>query len=656
MLQELLQTLVESKNEAADDVLLEALRLGTEAEKNMVLGALLQRRTLVGLMGVVGQYGTLSAALQGVVIQNVRLFHSALREAGRSEDVELAHSAMRLIALGRQGKLTYVLIEGLHSPHESVSRAAVEAMVALARWASTETRRLQREAAAVLSREPGSSTKPLPPGVFENELQGAYHHLMDDRPEIEQAVARALDVHRGKYGPELTRAALLLADWPGSKTFAVLSTPKHGGQTALLRRLQQPPDSEHVEAFLLAATHAGLRSHFGIVMSHIEDAPVLDALLRRAHWLKDHQLQVCMHQVTRGVWWNDGEFEKDLSRRGSQDIASVAEFLGSSGLHDVVQDHRLAILYEQLENHPAERLRLLRVALRRPRGASVGLLRVFLSDPDERLARIAARDIVRRKPADFENILIQVMSGAAPSVRRVISRAVGHAGFEQFWGKFERLDKNTRKAAGRAMLKLMPDGVQRLERRLRSGPADQRLKAITVAQELGMGEALTPALISMCHDPNSKIRSKAVAVLAQTQGVAPDALLEKVLNDDDARVRANAIEVIEARNRVDFIPLLAKRARSSSSRERANAIKALHRMRVGTASTQLSSMIQDERAEHRISAMWALKQIGWWQMLHDVGRLAKEDPNLRVRRYAMTVLKGVSEIMQMQKKLGKKAG
>lgn len=655
MLQDLFQTLIDSQNEAADDVLLEALRLGAESEKSMALGALFKRRTLHGLLGVIGQYPGLPASLQLVVLNNIRLFHSALREAGRSKDTQLAHTAMKLIAQGRQGKLTYILVEGLHAHEEEVSRAAVEAMVGLSRWVVTETRRLQKEGMPMLPPPQEPRAGALPAGVVENETQVAYQHLMNDRPEIEQAVARALDVHRGKYGQELTRAALLLADSPQSKTFVILNTPKHGGQTALVRRLAQPPDSEHVEAFLLGATHAGLRSHFGIIFSHIEESPVLDALLRKTHWLKDHNLQVCMHQVGRGVWWNDGEFEKDLSRRDADDIARIGEFLACSALHDVVQDQRMLRLCEELSSSPAARLRLLRIAMRRPRGASIALLKTFLSDPDERLARLAAREMARRKPADFENVLIQVMSNAAPSVRRIISRSVGQAGFDQFWDRFDRLDKPTRKAAGRAMLKLLPDGIERLERRLRSGPPEQRLKAIAVTQELGSPEALAPALLSMCHDPNPKIRSKAVALLAQTQGVAPDTLLEKVLNDEDARVRANAIEVLESKHRIDFVPLLAKRARSSSSRERANAIKALHRLRVGTAGTQLLSMIQDQRPDHRISAMWALKQIGWWQMLSEVGRLAKGDPNLKVRRYAMAILKGVAEMMQQMKE-AKKAG
>jgi hypothetical protein len=67
-------------------------------------------------------------------------------------------------------------------------------------------------------------------------------------------------------------------------------------------------------------------------------------------------------------------------------------------------------------------------------------------------------------------------------------------------------------------------------------------------------------------------------------------------------------------------------------------------MKVSTAGGQLLLMLRDERPEHRISALWALRQIGWWQLLGEVGRLAKADGNLKVRRYALAVLRGVAEM------------
>jgi hypothetical protein len=244
MIQRLIQTLIGSKNEAADDLLLHALALGSEAEQNTILHALLKRQTVHGLSGVIGQYESLSDALKQVVLANIKILHHAIRECGRSNDADQRKAALKLIALGHQGKLAYILSENLHDPDETFSKGAVDALVGLARWVSTETRRLQHGAAF---RVPGpgdaaaiapSSSNPEPHAP--QEAAQAYAALTAQRPEIEQAIARAMDVHRGKHGPELLRAALLLCDSPASKTMAILHTAKHGGQSPMVRRLQQP--------------------------------------------------------------------------------------------------------------------------------------------------------------------------------------------------------------------------------------------------------------------------------------------------------------------------------------------------------------------------------------------------------------------------------
>jgi HEAT repeat protein len=353
-----------------------------------------------------------------------------------------------------------------------------------------------------------------------------------------------------------------------------------------------------------------------------------------------------MHHVSRGAWWSDADLLRDVERRGPQDAARVGEWIACSGAHDVVQDERLKTLLVRLRDDFAARLRLLRIAMRRRRGSSVELIRAFLSDPDERLVRMAAREIVRRRPTDFENILLQLMTTAPDSVRKVISRSIGQVGFDHFWMRFDRLDKNTRRSAGRAMMKLLPDAVQRLGRRLGSGSIEQRLKAMQVAQDLELGEALMSHLLPLCQHPHPKVRSKAVAILSEIKSVPPQVVLEKALHDGDARVRANAIEVLEVQRSEEFVPLLVERARSSHNRERANAIKAMSKMKVSTAATQLLAMLRDPRPEHKISALWTLRQIGWWALLNEVGRLAKSDDNLRVRRYALGVLRNVAESVQ----------
>ncbi len=512
-LDRLISALIASKNEAADDALLEAIALGTAPERNIALDALFVRRTTHGLTGLIGIYSELPGSVQTQTLKNIKVLHHAIREAGRSDRVEMRLSAMKLIALGRQGKLAYVLSENLHSPNETLSKAAVEAMVALARWIGTETRKLQKTPIDVpeSAKESLQDPETVLQTAFSNEAHQAiepvsvYKEILEERPEIEQAVARALDSHRGRHVTELMQAGLMLSDWPGSRLLAILHTAKHGGQSAMLRRMQQPPSAEAVEAFLLGASHGGLRSHFGTVFAHIEEAPVLDALLRRTHWLKDHALQNCMHLVTRGTWLSESELIRDISRRHCEDSARIGDWIAASGAQDVVQEERLDSLRKHAmssePSHFSARVRLMRIACRRKSSAGL-LLKSFLNDPDERLARMAARELIRRRPLDYENILLQRMSSAPDSVRRVIGRAVGQSGFEQFWNRYEKLDKSTRKQAGRAMLKLLPDSMARLSRKLASGPMDQRLRAMQMIQELKLSESMVESLLAICSDPS----------------------------------------------------------------------------------------------------------------------------------------------------------
>ena len=53
MLHRLIHALVQSNNEAADDLLLQALRLGNAPEQQVALDALLKRETSRGLSGAV---------------------------------------------------------------------------------------------------------------------------------------------------------------------------------------------------------------------------------------------------------------------------------------------------------------------------------------------------------------------------------------------------------------------------------------------------------------------------------------------------------------------------------------------------------------------------------------------------------------------------
>jgi HEAT repeat protein len=629
MIDQLLRALIATPNEAADDVLVDALRVGNLSEQHVVLGALLARNSAKGLRGVIELYERLPEPIQIEVLANIRKFHHAIREAGRSDVTAQRLGAIRLIAEARQGKLAYVLSENLHVADEAFAKAAAGALNTLARWINRSVRTLQDASVEADTNE--SST-----------AAALHAQLSENRPEIEAAIVRALELHRGVVQQELVNAALLLCDHSQASVMGVLNTTRHAGQGVMIRKIQQAPEAEHVPAFLLGATHGNLRAHFGVAFSKIESAVVLEGILRKTHWLKDAQLQLCVRQVTQGAWWGETDLPQELSRRTPKGAALIAEWIGHSGLIDEVQDARLERVLAACGDDFAARLGVFRAVADRPRGTSVELLKKFLRDKDERLQRMAVREIVRRKPADFENMLLPLMTDAPATVRTVVSRAVGQSGFENFWNRYDHMDRSTRKNAGKAMVKLLADAPHRLARRLNTGSIEQRVKALQMVRELDLVEQMKTQVLPLCAHANPRVRSKAIMVLGTLGAPALDVLVEKVVNDTDARVRANAIEVIEQRGNVKFVPLLAERAQKGANRERANSIKALHSMKVGVAAAQLLQMLRDDRAEHRVSALWALRKIGWWRMLAEVARLAREDDNLKVRQYAMSVLQSAA--------------
>ena len=653
-LQKLLSLLVSSDNQAADDLLLEALKLGNEHERAIALEAITRRANNHGLFGVLEQYESLPASLKKMVLAKSASFYFALSEAGRSDNHAARTSALKVIAAARLGKLSYVLSENLRDPDDELSRTACEALVDLARWVNTQSRMMHRFHLADVddgltlvgeAKRSNDSTVMAAPTAA-SDLASAYATVMRERPDIESAVARALDWGKSKHVPDLLRAALLLCDHAQSKTLAILKTTRHGGQASMVRKLQQPPGADHVEAFLLGASHGHLRTNFAAAFAQIVDRSVLDALLRRSYWLHDHQLHLCIGHVDRGVWWGETDLPRDLENRTPRDAMRIADWITSSGLHDSIQDARLIHLVEHVSVDPMARLHVLRQASQRPKMVGVAFLAKMLDDPDERLVRIAVREIVRRRPPEYQNLLLQRLTHASDSVRRVISRAIGQTGFDHFWNRFDRMARPTRRQAGRAMLKLLADAPLRISRYLTNGTVEQRVRGLQIVHELELAPQFREQLVGLCAHQNARVRSKAVGLLVEIPGEATSNILERVLADTDPRVRANAIEVLENKRSTEYVPMLTERARSTHNRERANAIKALHRMKVGMASEQLAIMLRDPRSEHRISALWTLRHIGLWALISEVGRLAKADESLKVRRYAASILKNVIEMVQ----------
>ena len=511
---------------AADDALLEALDRGDGAEKSHALAALLDRRTVRGLSGVVARHDRLPDPLRRDVLGELTggsgRLDAALRHAGRGDAAAARRSALALIAAGGNPALLPVAVDAVADADPSVRAAASATLCAFADEVSRLTDRLRGHVG--------------PPA----DRAADYRRVLAVRPAVESAFAGAVTRVSGRADGDPDRAAILAHARP-------LADAPAGPLARALTGIDREP------------SHAGAKR------------------------------------------------------------SAVTKFV-----------------------------------LRATPDA--------LNDPDERIARMGVRDLLRRRPDGVEAVLLHRLPTAPPSVRRVIARGLAPGRFGAFWRRWDDLAPVARIAAGRTLLRALPEATGELRRRIVAGSVEEKLKAIGMADDLAAAASVAGAIAGRCADADPRVRSRAVAALGRAGASdavsaddreAVDRAVRAALDDADDRVRANAVEsagllaasaATGAAGRIDgaVAALLVQRSRSAHGRERANAIRALGALGVPAASGQLLLMLRDERPEHRISAMWALRRAGWYRLLGEVGRLARADPHLRSRRYATNLLKGVA--------------
>jgi hypothetical protein len=127
----------------------------------------------------------------------------------------------------------------------------------------------------------------------------------------------------------------------GQRAFQILATPKHGGQFADGPPAQQPPAARTSTRSCSGQPTGTCGRTSGPPFANVAEAPVLDALLRRTHWLADRTWQLCVQQVGRGTWWADADLQAGPEPPAAGEAAKIGDWVAASGAHEAVQDERL---------------------------------------------------------------------------------------------------------------------------------------------------------------------------------------------------------------------------------------------------------------------------------------------------------------------------
>ncbi|MBX3363498.1 MAG: HEAT repeat domain-containing protein [Phycisphaeraceae bacterium] len=279
------------------------------------------------------------------------------------------------------------------------------------------------------------------------------------------------------------------------------------------------------------------------------------------------------------------------------------------------RDRDLALEPAMVDPSPAARLAALGVA-----GES--LTAEFVLDDDARVARAAAWRLSTAGVGRWAYTVLPIADDrrrlwrSLERSRHAVVRRVAEEESARIdpW----RCEAAASRVLARSRLALRrEETLEELRSRIRTEVTQERLRAVAVARCLGVVAEVLAALMATVQDDDCTLASAAVAALGDIDDASVDPVLQELVEHVDGRLRANAVESIWRRaarktKSPEIEPTLLELKSDGVSRVRANAIRGAIIASGWSQSTglvgraALLNMLDDDRSEHRRSALWVL--------------------------------------------------
>ncbi len=476
---------------------------------------------------------------------------------------------------------------------------------------------------------------PLPPALDEAALRDP--ELAAELDAVLAEAARRLDDHPTRRERDAAPDPVLsiivrVAHAPGPNLRKWLNTPTEGHMP--LRAIAKAlPRAEQLDRAVAWLAVKALRP---VAIAALETDPADGArrLARSAHLLTANARTKALRRLRDPAMM--------LPANAALDAMPTTERLGAIrllGLLDIKPEHRLAYCARRLTD-PAPEVRLAALAAlaaQRPSPELDSALLDFAFDEHPRVAARAAGCLAGANSYNRRVTLIPAFENLARSPHSAV-RTIAAAALRATDPRAD-LDATDRFAcpvAARRALKLDPDGLtQQIGDRTTSEEPGQRSRAFLLADRLALLEHVEAALIDAVKNANTALAATAVRLLAKLPGPGPASVLRLALAHKDARVRANAVEGIAINQPAD--PKLEVLIADPIPRIRGNALRHVLRRapKNPPACAELSRMLEDARAPHRLTALWVAERLGHTPSARRVAEIAASDPDAAVHRRAV---------------------
>lgn len=621
---DIMPAILSHKSALIDQALSEAIRAAEPEETGRLAQAVLGRDRPDRSVGLILRYHELPEETRHTLVARTEEMSSAIRKAATRHGVQGARNALALIEQAASTRMAYLVTALIRHADPAIRDRAADCLLGM----------------ALRCRTTGSDSMPHLDAVSASFLieaveQAIVLYANHDHTAVLEAMAHL----QPRPMPE-AQAALRNGEHPAiqhtTAMASVAATPHT--RRALLAWVGLPPLRESAVEGLQQANHLG-RLDEALHTGHLLALPSIRLGLRRTH-------------EPQRLWPN-------AKQRGQMPEAAQRHLPAfASAMPMDPQDHVLLLAGLARSSHDATRLatlrRLLQIATdpapRDPYAVDNAndAIATFTNDALMPLARTALWHLIHIQYAGLPRILANLVNSKHPQVRAVAARRLAPLGFERFWTAWPKLDPARRVAAGRALLKIDPDFHRHLGTRLSSRDPSLRLRALGIVATLGQGSYFEPALVELANSDDVRVVASAVRALGDCTGEAAQQVLSQALEHDDSRVRANAVEALAKSDATKHLGKLMDIAQHDIQRPRANAIKQLMDLRAKDALPALTTMLHDKRAEHRVSALWLIDELGLLQLARQVAEMSITDQDEQVKQRANQVIQHLIDELEHQ--------
>lgn len=624
-IRDILPAVVSHRSAVIDQALSAALPHAEAQEVGPLAQAVLGRARPDRSVGLILEYDRVPPEFQHQVIERAEELTPAIRRAATRHGERGALNALRVIEAGAATPMAYLVTAMLRNSSKAVRLRASSCLLALSLRCST-----------------CPEHRDLP-------------HLSARQAKfLVEAVEQAVVMYANADRPALLRAMTHLLPRGMPEALAAMRNPEHPAVEPMRELLAKPADQANRSALLLLmSVHpVGPAARAGLIAANQQNR-LADAL-HSGHLLSLPGVKRELKRERRpDSLWPDARQTRAMPTAAQRWLPA---YLAAMPLDPQEQVLRLARLSKAtaVQTRLAVLRRLLRLA-RQPRDGHTAaadnandVIAAFTGDADVALARTALWHLMNIDYAGLPRILANLVNSRHPEVRAVAARRLAPLGFERYWQAWPKLDPDRRIAAGRALIKIDAEFHRHLGARLASRDPANRMRALGIIGALGQGAFFEQALIDLAGSSDARVVASAVRALGGCTSDTAHEVLSLALEHDDTRIRANAVEALASTDAAKHLDRLLAIAQHDVQRPRANAIRQLMELRTKDALPALNHMLHDPRAEHRVSALWLIDEMGLLQLARQVAELSVTDEDARVKERAAQVIQHLIDDLEHQ--------